>query len=184
MLENPGKGSAADPPAWWSPPRMVGGHVTGPVVIGRTDGVVVVARQVLAYPVGLEIEVEAHARGAASPPGEGAPPGPVGFTGPARPAFRLRLPDGRDVVQDETSGLRDGRGPSLVVSGSEGSWGGPEGGGDVRLTLWVRPLPPPGPLTLSCTWPERGLRHAALVLDGDAVRAAALRARPFWAEKG
>lgn len=160
---------------------MIGGHVAGPVVIGRTDGVVVVARQVLAHPVGLEIDVEAHARGASSNP-VGREPDPLGPDGPAQPEFRLRLADGRDVVQDETTGPRDGRGPTMVVSGYEGSWGGPDGGGDVRLTLWIRPLPPPGPLTLSCAWPERGLRDAVLVLDGDAVRAASLRARPFWAE--
>lgn len=173
---------------------MIGGHVAGPVVIGRTDGVVVVARQVLAHPVGLEIDVEAHARGAiptpgaaSSFPGVSSPPGgpeldPMGFAGPAQPDFRLRLADGREVVQDETTGLRDGRGPTMVVSGYEGGWGGPDGGVDVRLTLWIWPLPPPGPLALSCAWPERGLRDAVLVLDGDAVRAAALRARPFWAE--
>ncbi|MCX4782004.1 hypothetical protein [Streptomyces sp. NBC_01264] len=186
MLEDPDRGSAYDPPEWHAPPRMMGGHVAGPAVIGRTDGVVVVARHVLAYPAGLEIEVEAHARGASSPPG--GPPAPDGPApdltepaGPAWPAFRLRLGDGGVVVQDDDTGLRDGRGPTMVVSGYEGSWGGPEGGGDVRMTLWTWPLPPPGPLTVSCAWPERGLRDAALVLDGAAVRAAALLARPFWA---
>ncbi|MFD5142235.1 hypothetical protein [Streptomyces sp. NPDC058401] len=189
MLEDPDRGSAYDPPEWHAPPRMVGGHVAGPVVIARTDGVVVVARHVLAYPAGLEIEMEAHARGPSSPPDPPPdppqPPGgpvfdPADLTGPAWPSFRLRLGDGAVVEQDDETGLRDGRGPVMVVSGYEGSWGGPEGGGDVRMTLWIWPLPPPDPLTVSCAWPERGLRDAALVLDGDAVRAAALLARPFW----
>ncbi|MFF1415589.1 hypothetical protein ACFVX6_38460 [Streptomyces sp. NPDC058289] len=179
MLEDPNRGSAGDLPEWQAPPRMIGGHVAGPAVIGRTDGLVVLARQVIAYPAGLEIEVEAHARGAAPPPG-GQASDSTGFTEHAQPTFRLRLGDGSVVVQDEDSGLRDGRGPVLVVSGYEAAWGGPEDGEDVRLTLWAWPLPPPGPLTLSCAWPERGLRDAALVLDGAAVRAAALLARPFW----
>ncbi|MDD9380958.1 hypothetical protein M8Z33_30770 [Streptomyces sp. ZAF1911] len=179
MLEEPGRGSAGDVPEWHAPPQMIGGHVTGPAVIGRTDGLVVLARQVLAYPAGLEIEVEAHARGASSPPG-GPASGPDGYTEPAQPAFRLRLGDGRVVVQDDEAGLRDGRGPVMVVSGYQAAWGGPEDGGDVRLTLWTWPLPPPGPLALSCAWPERGLRDATWILDGAAVRAAALLARPFW----
>lgn len=158
---------------------MIGGHVAGPAVIGRTDGLVVLVRQVLAYPAGLEIEVEAHARGASPPPG-GPGSDPIGSTGPPQPAFRLRLGDGTIVVQDEDAGLRDGRGPVMVVSGYTESWGGPDGGHDLRLTLWTWPLPLPGPLALSCAWPERGLRDATLILDGAAVRAAALRARPFW----
>ncbi|MGW5397550.1 hypothetical protein [Streptomyces sp. NPDC003952] len=192
MLEDPDRGSAYDPPEWQGPPRMVGGHVAGPVVIARTDGVVVVVRHVLAYPAGLEIEVEAHARGDSSPSAPPSPPGPSAPPGGpvpdpadlapdfAWPAFRLRLGDGGVVEQDDETGLRDGRGPVMFVSGYEGSWGGPEGGGDVRMSLWTWPLPPPGPLTVSCAWPERGLRDAALVLDGAAVRAAALLARPFW----
>ncbi|MFF3209047.1 hypothetical protein ACFYYB_00160 [Streptomyces sp. NPDC002886] len=154
-------------------------------MIGRTDGVVVVARHVLAYPAGLEIEVEAHARGASSPSDPSSAPGgpvsdPMDLPEPARPAFRLRLGDGGVVEQDDETGPRRGRGPAMVVSGYEAAWGGPEGGADLRMTLWAWPLPPPGPLTVSCAWPERGLRDAALVLDGAAVRAAALRARPFW----
>lgn len=179
VLENPNRGSAGELPEWQAPPRMIGGHVAGPAVIGRTDGLVVLVRQVLAYPAGLEIEVEAHARGASSPHG-GPPSDPTGLTGPAQPTFRLRLGDGSVVVQDEEAGLRDGRGPVMVVSGYAADRGGPEDGEDVRLTLWTWPLPPPGPLTLSCAWPERGLRDAAWVLDGAAVRAAALLARPFW----
>ncbi|MCM1972203.1 hypothetical protein ABT024_23695 [Streptomyces sp. NPDC002812] len=179
MLEEPGGESAGDVPEWHAPPRMIGGHVAGPAVIGRTDGLVVLARQVLAYPAGIEIEVEAHARGASSPPG-GPAAGPDGFTEPAQPTFRLRLGDGRVVVQDDEAGLRDGRGPVMVVSGYQAARGGPEDGEDVRLTLWTWPLPPPGPLALSCAWPERGLRDATWILDGAAVREAALLARPFW----
>lgn len=179
MFDASDEKSAGDLPEWQAPPRMIGGHVAGPVVIGRTAGLVVLARQALAYPAGLEIEVEAHARGASSP-SSGPASDPDGFTEPPRPAFRLRLGDGRVVVQDEEAGLRDGQGPVMVVSGYESAWGGPDGGQDVRLTLWTWPLPPPGPLTLSCAWPERGMEDAVLVLDGAAVRAAALRARPFW----
>jgi hypothetical protein len=62
VLEEPGNDSAGDLPGWYMPPQMIGGYVTGPVLIGRSDGLVVAVRQVLAYPVGVETEVEAHAR--------------------------------------------------------------------------------------------------------------------------
>ncbi|MCY0938974.1 hypothetical protein [Streptomyces sp. H34-S4] len=160
---------------------MTGGHVAGPVVIGRSSGVVVLARQVLAYPAGLEIDVEAHARGASTSPG-GPAPDSDGFTGRPLPHFGLRLADGRDVAQDDETGLRDGSGPVMAVTGYQGASGGPDGGEDVRLTLWIRPLPEPGPLTVWCSWPEHGLRDAALLLDGASVRAAARLARPLWPE--
>lgn len=68
-----GGGGAADLPEWYMPPRMIGGYVTGPVLIGRSDECVVAVRQVLAYPVGGEFGVEAHACGSALE--DGAQPG-------------------------------------------------------------------------------------------------------------
>ena len=178
MLDASGSGSAGDLPEWHMPPQMIGGYVTGPVLVGRSDGLVVAARQVLAYPVGVEIDVEAHARG--SLPG-GMRPARVGFDGHPQLRFRVLLADGRNAAQDDETGLRSGRGPMLVVSKSESSSGGPDDGEDVRLTLWMWPLPPPGPVTVTCSWPHRGLHDASLVLDGDAIRAAADRAQPLWA---
>jgi hypothetical protein len=159
-------------------PPMIGGHVTGPVLIGRAAGLVVAVRQVLAFPVGVEIEVEAHARGS---PGRTAPV-TAGLAGYSALRFGIRFADGRQAAQDDEAGLRDGRGPVLVASRSESGSGGPDGREDVRLTLWAWPLPPPGPVTMTCSWPGRGLHGARLVLDGDAIAAAASQAQPFWAE--
>lgn len=143
VLEKPGNDSAGDLPGWWyMPPQMIGGYVTGPVLIGRSDGLVVAVRQVLAYPVGVEAEVEAHARRSSA--GGAPPPGPVDLTGHPQLRFGVRFADGRSVVQDDETWLRSGRGPMLVISGSESSSGGPDDREDVRLTLWIWPLPPPG----------------------------------------
>ncbi|HEY3868921.1 MAG TPA: hypothetical protein VGM10_11250 [Actinocrinis sp.] len=167
-------------PEWFMPPRMIGGHVTGPAFISRSDRVMVAVRQVLAFPVGVEFEIEAHARG---PSAAEAPPESDLFGGLPHPRFRLRFADGTQVVQDDDTGLRGGRGPMLSRSRAEGSSGGPDNGESVRLSLWLWPLPPPGPLTLTCSWPHRGLQDASIILDADAIRAAADRARPFWPEK-
>jgi hypothetical protein len=154
------------------PPPMIGGHVTGPVLISRWDRWVVAVRHVVAFPAGVEVEVEAHGRGMG--------PGPEDATGFPELRFRVGFADGREAAQDDDAGLRSGVGPMLVVTGSEGSSGGPDDGEHVRLSLWLWPLPPPGPVTVWCSWPGRGLQDAGIVLDGDAIRAAASQAQPFW----
>jgi hypothetical protein len=65
MAEMPGDGGAAGLSEWVMPPPMIGGHVTGPVVIGRSGGLVVAVRQGFAFPAGVEVEVAAHVRGSA-----------------------------------------------------------------------------------------------------------------------
>ncbi|HEY4019574.1 MAG TPA: hypothetical protein VGM75_12850 [Pseudonocardiaceae bacterium] len=173
-----GGGDSGGPLGWTAPPRMIGGHATGALVIARSDGLVVALRQILAYPTGFEIEIEAHARGAS--PG-GPPPDPSEVHTHGQPDFRLRLADGTDVREGDKIGFRGGHGPMLVLSSAGSSWGSdPTGREDFRLTLWAWPLPPPGPLTLISTWPRRGLDETYLALDGEAIRAAALRAEPFW----
>ncbi len=72
----------------------------------------------------------------------------------------------------------------LMVTGFQASSGGPDDPEDMRLTLWIWPLPPPGPVTVTCSWPSRVLHAARLVLDGDAIRAAASQAQPLWPEPG
>ena len=180
MLETPGGNSAPDLPEWFMPPPMIGGYVTGPVVITRSGSLVIAARQVLAFPAGVEVEVEAHARGSRA----GTATAPADLPGHPPLEFHVRFADGREAAQDDETGLHSGRGPMLVVTGSQISSGGPDDPEDVRLTLWIWPLPPPGPVTVTCSWPSRGLHDARLVLDGDAIQAAARRAQPFWPEPG
>jgi hypothetical protein len=166
--EIPDYGDAYRPPEWYGPPQMVGGYVTGPLLISRSDRAVVAIRLVLAFPAGVEADVEAHARGSLHP----AEHQPL--------RFWVQFADGRQAAQDDEAGLRSGRGPILMVRGSESSSGGPDDGEDIRMTLWLWPLPPPGPVIVTCSWPRRGLVEARLVLDADAIRAAASRAQPFW----
>jgi hypothetical protein len=159
-------------PEWFMPPLMIGGHVTGPLLITRSGRFVVAVRHVVAFPAGVEVEAEAHSRGTA--------PGPDDVSGLPELRFRILLADGREAAQDDEAGLWSGAGPMLKVTGFEGSSGGPGGDEHVRMSLWLWPLPPPGPVTVTCSWPGRGLQDASIVLDGDAIRAAASQALPFW----
>ena len=184
-----GESWAGEPVSWHRPPRMIGGHAAGAVVIASSDAYVVAVRQVLAYPVGVEFDVEAHARrlklhGAQSDSDPVDPFDPIDPDGPARPRFCVRFGDGPEAAQDDEAGLRSGRGPMMVMSGCESSYGGPDDPVDMRLTLWITPLPPSAPITVTCTWPAQGLRGAAIVLDGDVIHTAAESAQPFWQPSG
>jgi hypothetical protein len=163
-------------PEWSGPPLMMGGYVMGPLLMSQSDRVVVAVRQILAFPTGVEADVEGHAR--AEPTG---PPGEQRDLA-EHPSlrFRVQFADGSHAAQDDEAGLRSGHGPTLFVRRSESSSGGPDGPEDIRMTLWIWPLPPPGPVTLACSWPSRGLDEARVVLDADAVRAAASQAQPLW----
>ena len=169
-------GNGHHPPEWSGPPEMVGGYVMGPLLMSQSDRVVVAVRQVLAFPTGVEADVEGHARGQRT----GPPREQRDLAEHPSLRFRVQFADGTQAAQDDEAGLRSGRGPTLFVRGFESSSGGPDGGEDIRMTLWIWPLPPPGPVTLACSWPSRGLDEAAVILDAAAVRAAASQAQPFW----
>lgn len=205
---------------WTRPPRMIAGHVAGPMLVARNDRVVVAVRQVLAYPSGIEITAEAHVLASAQhrptdQPGDhqhsdhqhsdhqpsdhqysdqlSGQTDPDDLDDPDDPSrngvfwsdrdlrFRVRCADGAEAVQDDDRGLRTGAGPVLTACHAERS-SGPDGRESLGLTLWLWPLPPPGPLMLVAAWPGRGLPEGAVTLDGEAIRAAAAAARPFWTE--
>jgi hypothetical protein len=54
---------------------------------------------------------------------------------------------------------------------AHGQWG--------EFALWLSPLPPPGPVTLSWQWAERGIARSTFELDGAAVVTAAGQAQPL-----
>jgi hypothetical protein len=160
-------------PEWTSPPLMVGGHVTGPVVVARSERAILIVRQVLAYTNGLAIDVEAYGRGTYHDKQEWGPDLDHGLR------FSLLSADGRLARMDDEAGLRDGRGPVMTNNGGSGG-GGFDGSEDVSLRLWVWPLPPPGPVVLICSWERAGLAEAKLTLDPDAIQTAAAASEPYW----
>lgn len=59
--------------------------------------------------------------------------------------------------------------------------GSSSGGEDVYdLSLWLWPLPPPGPVTLVCLWPEFDIAETKVTLDGAAIAAAGAAAVQLW----
>jgi hypothetical protein len=50
----------------------------------------------------------------------------------------------------------------------------------MRPGYWLWPLPPAGPLQLSCEWPTAGIALSSVEIDADAIRADAQQALPLW----
>lgn len=73
----------------------------------------------------------------------------------------------------------DGR-PALMLTelGSEGTSGG--GRVDRTRKLWLSPLPPPEPGSLSVIAPDLGPEAWSCQLDGRAIVAASSAAQPYW----
>lgn len=67
----------------------------------------------------------------------------------------------------------DGRG---VNGRGAGQWSAAE------ATLWVWPLPPPGPLAFVCEWPAHGIAARRHEIDAGVVLEAARRAADMWPE--
>ena len=61
-----------------------------------------------------------------------------------------------------------------------GFGGGGGGSGGWRLSAWVFPLPPDGPLEVFVALPEPSDTEYSTVIDGSEVRAVAEHARVIW----
>jgi hypothetical protein len=96
-------------------------------------------------------------------------------TWPGRNAMRERKDDIRITVRfaDErtarlldSAGLKSGLGPMVTLGG--GIWRGrdPSRDEDFDLILTIWPLPPPGPLVIDFAWPEVGIAHSEVLIDG------------------
>ncbi len=61
---------------------------------------------------------------------------------------------------------------SLVFGSSTGS------DSILDLKLWLSPLPPPGPVTMVCRWPEFDIDETKVTLDGAAAGSVAIELWP------
>jgi len=161
---------------------MIGAHVAGPMIITRSAQAVVALRQVLAYPNGMELDVEAHGRGTSVDLPKRMDNDSLVRMSEDRPYFSIRFADDQTAEEDKdlAKPKRD-REPTIraVRSGHSRGVGGSRDE-DIRLTLWISPLPPSGQVTITCTWPRVGIEQVSVLLDGDQILVAAKRAEPLY----
>ena len=181
--------------AWRGPADEVAGVVV-PVdqVVFTSPHVAVVLREIVAQPDGCVLDIQGTPRRAGlgdrdwSALGGARAEGPQTADDASDPSrvmrFGVGLPDGsRATTLDEsyedsaeapeTPYLARWRHQRGVVTDTTTY-------GASRFQLWLWPLPPQAPFDLAVEWPGGGVPLSFAKLDGQAIHAAAQRARTLW----
>jgi hypothetical protein len=179
-------------PPWFGPPDdELGVVVPKGVVLGRSDRAVVALSHAVAYSTGVAFDFLARARGLARSESNRVFHEQHMFEEEDLPDTLLRigfeLADGRRV--SNLGGRRAHRklmspdappdGPLLLP---HAGGGGNAGSGQVTMKpgYWLWPLPPSGPVRISCEWPFVGIPLTTIEIDGRALLDAASQARSVW----
>ncbi len=177
-------------PKWTGPPEdEVGVAVAARIVVALQPRLFIAVTDCVAYSNGFTFGLAVRSK-------DEIPPHMMGF-GPHREAgddagiqVSIRFSDGRDsrgggpgpnrAVMDYYRDWSEGKDPPEPVGPIIGQHGGGGGGQhwDFRYFIW--PLPPDGPVTITCKWPARGLQTAGKELNGTAIRAAGLKSHSVW----
>lgn len=160
-------------PSWMPTDDVLAAIVPAGQFLIRTEQVIVALSHVSVYPTGCMLEVRASARGPDVPPGVFER---LAFTAQFGPGITVALDDNDPYRWPSQE--RDGLALNLTQYGQEGST--QAGRTDCTLRLWLYPLPPPQPGTLSLISPTLGPGPASCPLDGQAIVAAAAHAQPYW----
>ncbi len=158
------------PPAWTAAPRDALPAVM-PVekFLGRSEQAFVWLRALAVYPTGvmLEIDARAHHRTLGAPMVDSS-----GQVSDRKLRLAVQFADGQRATN--LAAYYGDSAPSRPVLQSTGTILG------TQEHHWLWPLPPAGPLVLTCRWPAYGIDRSELRLDATAIRAAADRCRQAW----
>lgn len=148
-------------------------------VMASVDEVVIVLTNCVAYTTGFQLGVGIRKKRA---------PGPIRYrrgphTEPPEMSLDvgIRFSDGREST-------RRGWGPGPILKDAEpagpviGRRSGGGGGRHWDMNFWVGPLPPDGPLTITCRWPVGGIPDGSVEVDGSAIREAGERSQKLWTD--
>ncbi|WP_210491302.1 hypothetical protein [Patulibacter sp. SYSU D01012] len=162
---------------WERPPfGDVPGVVPVELVLAQNADVAIAVTSIAAYPTGLALDLVAMSR--LDERGVGIlryPSGEIDDTQDVALRFGVEYADGRRATSlDPWNGGREADAPVLRSSGG--------GGSDHRRSedYWLWPLPEAGHLDLVVEWPVHGIPLTRRTVDGDALRAAAGRARRIF----
>lgn len=160
-----------------SPPdNELGASVGLDVVLVRTPDLLVALGGFRVYSTGVSFDVQVLLRETLS-----ADLSDVFFRHRHRGAsggflFGVELPDGRRATVDPPlSGMADSPGEPLLTQHSGGG-----GGREYRLTHYLSPVPPPGPLTFYVLSEELGVAQTATTIDATVLADAVPRVVELW----
>ena len=178
-------------PPWTGPPEdEVGIAVSVRTVLISQPRLFIAVTDCAAYSNGFSLSLAMRSR-------DEIPMRQLGFPGPNSEPDRaagiqigVRFSDGRAVSEDRhqpdsavASYDRDwseGKDPQPPVGPVIGQSGGGGGGRTWNYTYFIWPLPPDGPVMITCKWPARGLQAAGKEINGTAIRAAGLKSHSVW----
>jgi hypothetical protein len=152
------------------PDNMLPAIVPAGQLLVRTERLIVALSHVGVYPGGCVLELLGCARGPEA-----------SFDDFWRLIFTVQFGTEHASLYDKTAPRwRPDGSPALLLTpgGMEGSQ--TDQRVDVRLPLWLSPLPPPMPGTLSLARRDPRAGSASCPLDGRAIVAAATGAQPYW----
>jgi hypothetical protein len=75
---------------------------------------------------------------------------------------------------------QEGRESKVPAGPIIGQLGGGGGGKRMDFQYWVWPLPPDGPLSISCEWRKGGVASSWTEVDGSALRDAGSTSKSVW----
>ena len=168
------------------PENQAGGVVGLDLMLAHTQSAAVRVQHLVAFPTGFEFQVVAqfrtsveswdHMRGLAGL--RGKPGDAPGLLSDEHLRLAVEFSDGRRATNE---------GPPIwfVDAEAQGPMLHPGDGGASALrvwtTYWAWPLPPPGPLTFVCAWPQFGIEPTRREVDSRLLLSAAAQAFELWA---
>ena len=179
-------------PRWFGPPEdELGTVLPQGIVLAHSDRAVIALSHTTVYSTGTAFEFVAQARGLTRAEAHRVFNEQHAFEEADLPDALLRIgiefADGGRV--SNLGGWRANRmlaspdaepdGPLLLP---HGGGGGTSTGSEVTMKLgyWLWPLPPSGPLRISCEWPLGAIALATAEINGAALRDAAQHVRRLW----
>ncbi|TMG29162.1 MAG: hypothetical protein E6H97_03505 [Chloroflexi bacterium] len=177
-------------PRWGGPPDdEVGVAVGARMVLASQPRLFIAVTDCVAYSNGFTFGLAVRSK-------DEIPPEKMGFGAhrehgdDAGLQVTIRFSDGRDsrgdgpgpnrAVMDYYREWSEGKEPPEPVGPVIGQQGGGGGGHRWDFDYFIWPLPPDGPVAITCRWPGRGLQTASKELNGTAIRAAGLKSKSVW----
>lgn len=155
-------------------------------VLGRGPNAAVLLTSALAYSTGTEFALSIRVRPRTRARNLHlhqliAGFGPDEFDANRRFLLGVQYADGRRTVAADMPGAHTSESSAdddQALSLALGSGSGSDNTYDLRF--WLSPLPPPGPVTMVCRWPEFDIDETKVTLDGTAIAAAGRAAVELW----
>ena len=178
------------PPLWAGPPDSeLGVAVPLRTILARQPGLVIALTDCVAFSNGFNLGIAVRSQAELDHRSFGfGPPSDRDREGMLQ--VGVRFADGREsaasghgpspAVMAYYEAWHEGREPDVPAAPIIAQGGGSAGGKRIDFQYWVWPLPPDGPLKISCEWRAGGVPLTSTEVDGGAIRSAGSTSTSLW----